>query len=72
MINVIGKFNKKGVYNMAKHHLSHSDEVKGGEHSHSHHKKMHDHHMKMAKHHAHHAIKAAKSHHDHKAHHKAK
>lgn len=38
---------------MAKHKLSHHDEVKGGEHSHAHHAKMAKHHLgelhKMAK-----------------------
>lgn len=52
---------------MTKHKLSHADEVKGGEHSHMHHKKQHDHHLKQAKHHAHHMMKAMKSHHAKKA-----
>lgn len=52
---------------MAKHHLSHADEVKGGEHSHAHHKKAHDHHMKEAKKHAHHLHKMAKHGHKHHA-----
>lgn len=46
-----------------KPHFTHKEEVKGGEHSHMHHKKMHDHHLKEAKKHAHHMLKAAKSHH---------
>jgi hypothetical protein len=48
---------------MAKHKLTHHDEVKGGEHGHMHHKKMHDHHLKEAKKHAHSMMKAAKNHH---------
>lgn len=51
---------------MHKHKLSHSDEVKGGEHSHMHHKKMHHHHLKEAKKHADHMMKAMKHHHKHK------
>jgi hypothetical protein len=53
---------------MHKHHLSRAEEVKGGEHSHMHHKKMHDHHLKEAKKHASHMLKAAKSHHAKKSH----
>lgn len=45
---------------MAKHKLSHEEEVKGGEHSHAHHKKMHAHHMKEAKKHEKHMHKMAK------------
>lgn len=52
---------------MVKHKLSHSEEVKGTEHSHAHHKKQHDHHMKEAKKHAGHLHKMAK--HAHKGHH---
>lgn len=48
---------------MHKHKLTEKEEVKGGEHSHMHHKKMHDHHLKEAKKHAGHMLKAAKSHH---------
>lgn len=48
---------------MAKHKLSHHEEVEGGKHSHMHHKKQHDHHLKMAKEHAHHMMKAMKEHH---------
>lgn len=40
----------------SKHHLSHKDEVKGGEHSHAHH-------AKMAKHHLAQLHKMAKGHH---------
>lgn len=47
---------------MAKHKLSHAEEVKGGEHSHAHHKKMMDHHMKEMKKHASELHKMAKSH----------
>lgn len=43
-----------------KHHFTHADEVKGGEHSHSHHKSQHDHHMKQAQHHAKELHKLAK------------
>ena len=50
-------------YKMAKHHPSHKAEVKGGEHSHMHHKKMHHHHLSEAKKHAEHMLKAAKHHH---------
>lgn len=47
---------------MVKHHLSHAEEKKGGEHSHAHHAKMAKHHLgelhKMAKHgHKHHEMK---------------
>jgi hypothetical protein len=45
------------------HNLSHSEEVKGGEHSHMHHKKQHDHHLSEAKKHAGHMMKAMKSQH---------
>ncbi len=45
-----------------KHHPSHAAEVKGGEHSHMHHKKMHDHHMAEAKKHVAHMMKAMKGH----------
>lgn len=55
----------------AKYHLTHSEEVEGGHHSHIHHKKMHDHHLKEAKKHAHSMLKAAKHHHS-KGHHKEK
>ena len=48
-----------------KHKLTEKDEKKGGEHSHMHHKKMHDHHLKEAKKHAHHMLKAVKHHHHH-------
>jgi hypothetical protein len=47
---------------MAKHKMSHAEEVKGGQHSHMHHKKMHDHHLKEAKKHASSMMKAAKMH----------
>lgn len=45
---------------MAKHKLTHSEEEKGGEHSHMHHKKMHSHHMKEAKKHEKHMHKMEK------------
>jgi len=45
---------------MLKHHSKHEEEVKSGEHSHAHHKKMHDHHMSEAKKHASHLHKMAK------------
>ena len=50
---------------MKKHKLTHSEEVKGGEDSHMHHKKMHDHHLKEAKKHAHAMMKghSSKKHH---------
>lgn len=63
------KLKQKGN-TMAKHKLTHAEEVKGGEHSHAHHKKLHDHHMSEAKKHADHLHKMAK--HAHKSHHKAK
>lgn len=53
---------------MAKHHLSHHEEVEGGKHSHKHHKKEHDH----KKSHAHHAVKAKVASHGHSKHHKSK
>ena len=52
-----------------KHHLTHKEEVKGGEHSHEHHKKMaHHHHKEMKKHidGLHKMAKAAHKHHHHK------
>ena len=55
---------------MAKHHPTHKEEVKGGEHSHMHHKKMHDHHLKEAKKHAAHMMKAM-AHHQKKKHSKS-
>lgn len=48
---------------MKKHHSMHEEKAEGGKHSHMHHKKMHDHHLKEAKKHAHHMLKAAKHHH---------
>jgi hypothetical protein len=45
---------------MHRHHLTQKEEVKGGKHSHMHHKKMHDHHMAEAKKHASHLHKLAK------------
>lgn len=62
---------------MARHSLTHADEIKGGEHSHSHHHKMIKHHLgelaKMAKHGSkHHSSHHSKSHHaehEHKGHH---
>lgn len=51
------------------HHLTHSEEVKGGEHSHAHHKKMAHHHNKEMKHHIDHLAKMAKhAHHAKKSH----
>ncbi len=47
----------------SEHHLTHTEEVKGGKDSHMHHKKMHDHHMSEAKKHMAHMHKMAKSHH---------
>lgn len=52
---------------MAKHHLSHKEEEKGGEHSHEH---GHAHHAKMVKHHLAELHKMAKM--GHKHHEKAK
>ena len=48
--------------------FTHAEEVKGGKHSHMHHKKMHDHHMSEAKKHASHLHKMAKSPHKESAH----
>lgn len=47
---------------MSKHKKTHSEETKGIEHSHMHHKKMHDHHLKEAKKHAHEMMKSMKHH----------
>jgi hypothetical protein len=45
-----------------KHKLTEKEEAKGGEHSHMHHKKMHDHHLKEAKKHAHMMVKSVHKH----------
>lgn len=50
-----------------KHKLTRHEEVEGGEYSHAHHKKLHDHHMSEAKKHAAHLHKMAKSAHKHMA-----
>jgi hypothetical protein len=50
---------------MKRHNLTHKEEVKGGDDSHMHHKKMHDHHMSEAKKHASHLHKMAKNGHKH-------
>lgn len=48
---------------MAKHHLTHAEEVKGGKHSHEHHHKMAKHHHHEMKKHIDHLHKMAKKHH---------
>lgn len=48
---------------MAKHHLTHKEEVKGGEDSHMHHKKMATHHHKEMKKHIDHLAKMASNKH---------
>jgi hypothetical protein len=45
---------------MAKHHLTHAEEVEGGQHSHEHHHKLHAHHLKEAAKHAKHLHRLAK------------
>ncbi len=52
---------------MAKHKLTHSEEVKGGEHSHAHHHKMAKHHHSEMKKHIDHLHKMAKHAHKGKA-----
>lgn len=54
---------KKVEIRKERHHLTHKDEVKGGEHSHMHHKKMAHHHNKEMKKHIDHLAKMAHHHH---------